>query len=317
MMNSSEKGTHGSRPSFSDQYRADCEKILPDPEFLKRLENTLTIASHPDNQQIDLSISSLRFVKRKRQTKWIAAACFIILLGAAGIFAKIFLPMNHQLIENEGTDFISSSACAPSTGQTSAESEEECVNGALEMTEQQDSMQDIYVSSEYDAGTEEEKLNSEKGPENPETGGRTENPSTGGENSAAGGDRIETEENNAMLQVFLENAAIEEGQNFVEDSYLELLYSNDTERSVLIDASYIVQYRNEEGQYVTLPLATLQSSPTEVLHLGPGESGMQIVELLWYAEKVGGVLEPGWYRMVKTVDDKTLSIEFFLETTIS
>lgn len=103
-----------------------------------------------------------------------------------------------------------------------------------------------------------------------------------------------------MLQVFLENAAIEEGQNFVEDSYLELLYSNDTERSVLIDASYIVQYRNEEGQYVTLPLATLQSSPTEVLHLGPGESGMQIVELLWYAEKVGGVLEPGWYRMVKT-----------------
>lgn len=131
MMNSSEKGTQGSRPSFSDQYRATAKKSCPTGIF-ETIENTLTIALIPDNQQIDLSISSLRFVKRKRQTKWIAAACFIILLGAAGIFAKIFLPMNHQLIENEGTDFISSSACAPSTGQTSAESEEECVNGALE-----------------------------------------------------------------------------------------------------------------------------------------------------------------------------------------
>lgn len=164
-MNSSEKGTQGSRPSFSDQYRADCEKILPDPEFLKRLETTLTTASHPDNQPIDLSISSLRFVKRKRQTKWIAAACFIILLGAAGIFAKIFLPMNHQLMENEVAGFMSSSACASSTGQTSAESEEEFANDAFEPTGQQDSMQDIYDSSEYDTGTEEEKLISEKGPE--------------------------------------------------------------------------------------------------------------------------------------------------------
>lgn len=310
-MNSSEKGIQGGKPSFSAQYRADCEKILPDPEFMKRLENTLATASHPDNHQIDLSTLSFRFAKRKRRTKWIAAACFIILLGAAGIFAKFFLQTSDNLIENETADFMSSSACASSIAQDSAKSEEELTNDVPEFTEQKDTAQNIHESSENEARVEQKESGHEKGPANPNTGG--ENPVTGGHGTETEG----TDKQDAALQVLLENATVQEGQNFVEDSYLELLYSNYAEHSVIIDASYTVQQRNEEGQYVTLPLATLQSSPTEALHLAPGESGMQIVELWWYAEKAGGMLEPGWYRMVKTIDDRNLCIEFFLEATIS
>lgn len=257
--------------SFSQLYRADCEKILPDPQFLQNLEKKISDVSLSDKASKTWFFSPL--TRRKWQMLFSAAACLVVVFGAVWLLTGILRQdkMTTEEAQQENAQISSgsfSSAAAENTLDTSSSSfdmEESDSLGVSEDSFSETASQPLASGPSGNLSEESEKNNSsEEGQGNPNTGGG------GGETEENGSlsSSSESASQKNSLQVRIQNSLTQENSAVIASSTLELLYTNLSLNPIQIDYDYMIQVRENGEEYHTLHINSLIQYPTRLFSWG-------------------------------------------------